>query len=88
MNRGTHCRDVSSLEDHLGWKGDEPSWRMEESGLTDVQPLRSKTPRRGRRDTSAERGLAEVREAHWKALATMATLEEEIEWLSWSVTPG
>ena len=53
---------------------------MEEPGPTDIQPLRSKTPRRGRRDTSAERGLTEAREAHWRALATVATLEEDIEW--------
>ena len=76
---------VSSLEDHPGWKGDEPPQTMEETGLTDVQPPRSKTPRRGR-DTSTERGLAKVREAHWRALATTAALEEEIEQLSWSVT--
>ena len=37
---------ISSLKDHLGLKGDEPLWRMEEPGLTDVWPLRSKTPRR------------------------------------------
>ena len=36
---------------------------------------RSKSPRRGRRDTSTERDLAKVREAHWKALATAAALE-------------
>ena len=35
---------VSSIEDCLGWKGDEPSWRVEEPGLTDAWPLRSKTP--------------------------------------------
>ena len=29
-----------------------------------------------------------MREAHQMALATMAALEEEIEWLSWSVTRG
>ena len=40
--------------------------------------LGAKTPRRGRRDTSAERDLTKVREAHWRALATVATLEEEI----------
>ena len=79
---------MSSLEDCLGQKGDEPSWMMEEPGPTDVQPLRSKTPRRGRRDTSTERGLTEVREANWEALATVATLEEEIDWLSQSVTQG
>ena len=70
---------VSSLKDHLGQKGDEPLRRMEEPGPTDVWPPRSKTPKRGRRNTSAERGLAKVKEAHWRALATVATLEEEIE---------
>ena len=59
---------------------------MEEPGPTNVWSLRSKTPWRGRRDTSAERDLAKVREAHQKALATADALEEEIEWLSQSVT--
>ena len=70
---------VSSLKDHLGWKGGESLQRIKEPGLADIQPPRSKTPRRGRRDTSTERGLAEVREAHKRALATVTTLEEEIE---------
>ena len=52
---------VSSLKGHLGWKGDGPLQRMEEPGLTDIWPLRSKTPV-GRRDTSTERSLAKVRE--------------------------
>ena len=38
---------VSSLEEHLGLKVEEPPWMMEEPGLTDVLPSRSKTPRRG-----------------------------------------
>ena len=46
-------------------------------GPADIQPPRSKTPRRGRRDTSAERDFAKEREDHWRALATAATLEEE-----------
>ena len=79
---------TSSLKDHLGWKEDESACRMEKSGPSDVLPLRSETPRRGRRDTSAERGLTVAREAHQKALATTATLEEEIEWLSCSITWG
>ena len=45
-------------------------------------------PQRSRRGTSAERNLAEVREAHQRALATVATLEEKIERLSWSITRG
>ena len=40
---------------------------MEKPGPADIQPPRSKTPRRGRRDTSTERGLTEAREAHWRA---------------------
>ena len=35
-----------------------------------------------------ERGLIKVREAHQRVLATAATLEEEIEWLSRSITRG
>ena len=73
---------VSSLKDQLQQKGGEPLQGMEEPGPADIWPPRSKTPRRGRRDTSAERGLAKVREAHWRALATVGTLEEEIEQLS------
>ena len=34
------------------------------------------------RDASVERSLTEAREAHQKALAMVAALEEEIEWLS------
>ena len=49
---------------------------------TEVQPQSSRTPRRGGRDASVERSLAEVREAHQKALAMVTTLEEGIEWLS------
>ena len=79
---------VSSLKDHLGQKEGRPLWGLEEPGHADIQPPRSKTPRRGRRDTSAERDLAEVREAHQRALATMATLEKKIERLSWSITQG
>ena len=79
---------VSSLGDCLGWKGGEPPQATEEPGSTDILPPRSKTPRRGRKDTSMERALAEVREAHWRALATAATMEEEIEQLSWSITRG
>ena len=79
---------VSSLKECLGQKEGKPLWGLEEPGLADVQPPRSKTPRRGRRDTSTERDLTKVREAHWRALATMATLEEKIESLSWSINWG
>ena len=70
---------VSPLKDNLGQKGGEPLQRMGEPGPADIWPPRSKTPRRGRRDTSTERGLAKAREAHQRALATAAALEEEIE---------
>ena len=79
---------VSSLKDCLRWKGDQPSRGLEESKLEAAQPSWSKTPRRRRRDTSAKRDLTEAREAHQRALAAMATLEERIERLSWSVTGG
>ena len=69
---------VSSLKDHLRQKEGKPLQGIEEPGLADVQPPRSKTPRRGRSDTSAERDLAEVREAHQRSLATAAALEKEI----------
>ena len=70
---------VSSPKDCLGEKEGKSLQRIEEPGPADIWPLRSKTPRRGRRDTSAERDLTKVREAHWRVLATAAALEEEIE---------
>ena len=79
---------VSSLEDYLGQKGGKPPQTMEEPDLVNIWPRRSKTPRRGNRDTSTERRLTKVREAHQRALATMATLKEEIERLSWPITRG
>ena len=39
-------------------------------------------PSEGQERSSVERSLTKVREAHQKALATVAALEEEIEWLS------
>ena len=79
---------TSFLKDHLEQKGGKSLQRIEGPGPADVQPPQSKTPRRERRDIAAERDLTEVREAHWRALATVATLEEEIEWLSQSTTQG
>ena len=73
---------MSSLKDHLEWKEGKSPWRIEELGLADVQPPRSKGPRRGRRDTLVERDLVKAREAHQRALTTAAALEEEIEKLS------
>ena len=42
---------------------------MKETNLTDIWLPRSRTPREERRDASVERSLAEVREAHQKAMA-------------------
>ena len=55
---------------------------MRKPNPTDIQPPRNITPSRRRGDASVERSLTKVREAHQKALAMVATLEEEIEWLS------
>ena len=55
---------------------------MREPSLADVWTPRNRTPRRGRRGASVARRFMEVREAHKKALAMAAALEEEIEWLS------
>ena len=79
---------VPSLKDHLRWKEGQPPGDSEKPGLADVQPSRSKTPRRRRRGTSAERDLTKAREAHWRAPATMVTVEETIERLSQSITRG
>ena len=73
---------VASLEDHQGWERGEMLQFMVQPNQTEVQPPRSRTSRRGRRDASVERSLAKAREAHWKALTMVAALEEEIEWLS------
>ena len=79
---------VSSLKHCPRQKEGKPPGGSDEPGLGDVQPSRSKTPRRGRRGTSADIDLTEAREAHWIALATTAALQEKIERLSWSVTWG
>ena len=73
---------VSSFEDHQGQKQRKAPEMAVRSQSTDIWPPRSRTPGRGRREASVERSWANVREAHQKALATAATLEEEIEQLS------
>ena len=73
---------VSSFEDCQGQKEKEASGMTVRPQLTDVQLPRSRTPWRGRKEASVERSLAKVREAHQKALAMAAALEEEIEWLN------
>ena len=73
---------VASLEDCQGWEKGKMPQTTGEFNPTEVWPPRSRTPRRGRRDASVGWSLAEVRETHQKALAMVATSEEEIEWLS------
>ena len=70
---------VSSLKDHQVWEKSKTPQEMRKPDPADVQPPRSRIPRRGRRDASIERSLAEAREAHQKALAMVAAVEEEIE---------
>ena len=54
--------------------------KLGEPKSTGIWTPRIRVPRG--RDTSKERGLAKVREAHCSALAVAAALEGEIEWLS------
>ena len=72
---------MSSFEDCQGWKQRETQETPVRSQSTDVPPPRNRTPQGGR-ESSIERSLAKVREAHQKAQAMAAALEEEIEWLS------
>ena len=62
--------------------------RQNEDELSGVaaHPMQSGIPRRERECTLAEVQLAKAREAQWKALVTTMALEEEIEWLHWSIT--
>ena len=71
---------VSSFKGCQGQKEEETSGTTARPWPTDAQPPKSRTP--GRRETSVERSLASVREAHQKTLATAAALEGEIERLS------
>ena len=62
---------------------------MSHQGMAQAAHLtRNRTPQGERAGTLAETQLAEVREAHQRALATTITLEEKIEWLSRSLTRG
>ena len=61
---------VSSFDDHAKGRKKGGHWRQQaRSWLMDVQPPRNQTPKRGRRESSVERSLANVRKAHQKALA-------------------
>ena len=85
--KGLASEIISSLEDCLEQKEGNSQQRVEEPGPVDVQSPRRKASR-SIRYTSIERDLTKVREAHWRALATAAALEEKIEWLNWSTTWG
>ena len=73
---------LSSLKDHQGWKGQKAPTAMERPCPEDPHSSRSGVPQKGKKDSSVERSLATVHEAHQKALAMVATLKEEIERLS------
>ena len=60
--------------------GEQNATGNEEAQVNWHQASKKQSPRRGRRDASVERSLTEAMEAHQKALATAAALEEEIEW--------
>ena len=70
---------VSSFDDCQGWKQGRAPETAAQYQSTDIQPTRNHTPKRERRESLVERSLANVRNAHQKALATAAALEEEIE---------
>ena len=69
--------EVSSIEDHQWWEWREMLYMTGEPKSTGVWTPGIRTPRG--RDSSKERSLAKVREAHHSALAVAATLEGEIE---------
>ena len=73
---------LSSLKDHQGQKGERASAAMTRPHPEDPHSSRSSVPQKRKRDSSVERSLATICEAHQKVLATAATLEEEIERLS------
>ena len=61
MNGETGCRDSVLPERLPGAEGGKPLQGLQEPGPADVQPPRSKTPRRERRNTSIERDLTKAR---------------------------
>ena len=86
---GSPPREPVVLEEVMASLPDSPRCKEEKAPLATAQPCpggshfsRSGTPHRGRNNDSMERRLATVHEALQKALATVATLEEEIERLN------
>ena len=73
---------LSSLQDHQRCEEEEAPMATAQPHAEGSHSSRSCTPHRWRKDNLVERSLATVCEAHQKALATVATLEEKIERLS------
>ena len=70
---------VSSFDDCQGWRQRRTPEAMAQYHSTGIWPPKNCTLKRERRESSVKRSLANVRNAHQKALATAAALEEEIE---------
>ena len=77
---------VSSLKNHLRWRGGEQPGRHEEPEPANICPSQDRMSQRVRWGTLGERELTEAREAHRWVLAAAATLEQWIERLSRSTT--
>ena len=74
---------MSSFEGHQGWKKEgTPSATVWPQSF-DAQPLKGRSTRK--RETSLEKSLAPISEAHQKVLVAAAALEGEIERLSHSL---
>ena len=73
---------LSSLEDHQGQEGEKASAATERPHLEDTHPSRGGAPQKGKRDSSVERSLVPIHEAHQQVLAMVANFKEEIERLS------
>ena len=73
---------MASLPDHPKREGDKTPEASMQPHPGGSQSPRSSAPHRRRNDDSMEQSLATVCAAHQKALAMVATLEEEIERLS------
>ena len=73
---------LSSLKDHQGCEGEKASAAMVRPCPEDPHSCRSGIPQKGKRDDLVEGSLAMVCKAHQKALATVATLKEEIDRLN------
>ena len=65
---------VSSFEGHQGWRESRASSATEGPNPKTAQPSKSGVP--GRKETLVEQSLANVREAHQKALAMLLPLKE------------